>query len=39
VSPISCEPSGILETVEFGRQYIDLIRRYADRFKAGLPPP
>ena len=33
------EASGILETVEFGRQYIDLTRRYADRFKAGLPPP
>jgi hypothetical protein len=27
------EGSGILETVEFGRQYIDLTRRYADRFK------
>ncbi|HYU18941.1 MAG TPA: DUF5010 domain-containing protein [Chloroflexota bacterium] len=33
------EASGILETMEFGRQYIDLTRRYADRFKAGLPPP
>jgi hypothetical protein len=33
------EASGILETVEYGRQYIDLTRRYADRFKAGLPPP
>jgi hypothetical protein len=33
------EASGILETVEFGRQYIDLTRRYADRFKAGLGPP
>jgi hypothetical protein len=33
------EASGILETVEFGRQYIDLTRQYADRFKAGLPPP
>ncbi len=30
------EGSGILETVEFGRQYIDLTRQYADRFKAGL---
>lgn len=33
------EASGILETVEYGRQYIDLTRRYADRFKAGLPQP
>lgn len=33
------EASGILETVEYGRQYIDLTRRYGDRFKAGLPPP
>jgi hypothetical protein len=33
------EASGILETVEYGRQYIELTRRYADRFKAGLPPP
>jgi hypothetical protein len=33
------EASGILETVEFGRQYIELTRRYADRFKAGLGPP
>ena len=30
------EASGISETVEFGRQYIKLTRRYADRFKAGL---
>jgi hypothetical protein len=29
------EASGILETLEFGRQYIDLTRQYADRFKAG----
>jgi hypothetical protein len=28
------EASGILETFEFGRQYIDLTRRYADRFKS-----
>ena len=27
------EASGILETVEYGRQYIDLTRRYADQFK------
>jgi hypothetical protein len=33
------EATGILETLEFGRQYIDLTRRYADRFRAGLPPP
>jgi hypothetical protein len=33
------EATGILETVEYGRQYIDLTRRYADRFKVGLPPP
>jgi hypothetical protein len=33
------EATGILETVEYGRQYIDLTRRYTDRFKAGLPPP
>ena len=33
------EATGILETREFGRQYIDMTRRYADRFKAGLPPP
>jgi hypothetical protein len=33
------EATGILETLEFGRQYIDLTRRYADRFKAGLGPP
>jgi len=29
------EATGILETFEFGRQYIDLTRRYADLFKAG----
>lgn len=29
------EASGILETVEYGRQYIDLTRRYAELFKAG----
>jgi hypothetical protein len=28
------EASGILETTEFGRQYIDLTRQYADSFKA-----
>ncbi len=28
------EGSGILETQEFGRQYIDLTRRYVDQFKA-----
>jgi hypothetical protein len=28
------EASGILETFEFGRQYIDLTRTYADLFKA-----
>lgn len=27
------EGSGILETIEFGRQYIDITRRYADAFK------
>jgi hypothetical protein len=27
------EGSGILETVEFGRQYIELTRRYVARFK------
>jgi len=32
------EASGILETVEFGRQYIDMTRRYADLFKAGKIP-
>ena len=31
------EGSGILETVEFGRQYIDLTRAYADQFKAASP--
>jgi hypothetical protein len=29
------EASGILETTEFGRQYIDLTRQYVDWFKAG----
>lgn len=29
------EASGILETFEFGRQYIDMTRRFADRFRAG----
>lgn len=29
------EASGILETFEYGRQYIDMTRRYADRFKLG----
>ena len=33
------EATGILETLEYGRMYIDLTRRYADRFKAGLGPP
>jgi hypothetical protein len=28
------EGTGILETREFGRQYIDLTRRYADMFKS-----
>jgi hypothetical protein len=28
------EGSGILETVEFGRAYIELTRRYVDRFKS-----
>ena len=32
------EASGILETVEFGRQYIDLTRKYVDLFKAGKIP-
>ena len=32
------EASGILETVEYGRQYIDLTRKYADMFKAGRIP-
>jgi len=31
------EGTGILETREFGRQYIDLTRRYVDLFK-GAPP-
>jgi uncharacterized protein DUF5010 len=30
------EGSGILETQEFGRQYIDILRAYADRFKRGV---
>jgi hypothetical protein len=30
------EGTGILETREFGRRYIDLTRRYADQFKVGL---
>ena len=29
------EGSGILETLEFGRQYIDLTRRYVELFKRG----
>ena len=29
------EASGILETIEFGRDCIDLTRRYADLFKRG----
>ncbi len=32
------EASGILETVEYGRQYIDLTRKYVDMFKAGRIP-
>ncbi len=32
------EASGILETVEYGRQYINLTRKYADMFKAGRVP-
>lgn len=31
------EGTGILETREFGRQYIELTRRYADTFKAAAP--
>jgi hypothetical protein len=31
------EGTGILETREFGRQYIELTRRYADLFKAQQP--
>ena len=27
------EATGILETVEYGRQYIDMTRRYVDQFK------
>jgi hypothetical protein len=30
------EGSGILETIEYGRQYIDLTRRYVDEFKRSL---
>jgi hypothetical protein len=30
------ESSGILETIEFGRQYIELTRKYAEPFKVGL---
>ena len=29
------EASGILETFEYGRQYIEMTRRYVERFKAG----
>jgi uncharacterized protein DUF5010 len=32
------ESSGILDTVEFGRKYIDLTRKYVDLFKAGKIP-
>jgi hypothetical protein len=32
-----CEGSGIQETVEYGRQYIAITRRYADRLKAIYP--
>ena len=32
------EGSGILETRELGRQYIEITRRYADAFKAGRLP-
>ena len=31
------EGTGILETGEFGRQYIDLTRRYIDLFKPPSP--
>jgi hypothetical protein len=32
------EASGILETVEYGRMYIELTRKYVDMFKAGKIP-
>ncbi len=32
------EASGILETVEYGRQYIDLTRKYVDTLKSGRIP-
>ncbi|MBI1802769.1 MAG: DUF5010 domain-containing protein [Chloroflexi bacterium] len=32
------EASGILETLEFGRQYIELTRKYVDMLKAGRIP-
>ncbi|GEM_PF-5578113 len=34
-----CEASGIQDTVEYGRQYIELTRTYADRLKAKFPAP
>lgn len=33
------ETSGILDTVEYGRQYIDITRTYADLFKKRYPAP
>ena len=33
------EASGILDTLEFGRQYIDLTRKYADLFRAPRKAP
>lgn len=33
------EGTTICETVEYGRQYIELTRLYVDRFKQGLPAP
>ena len=33
------EGTGILETREFGRQYIELTRRYVDLFKAAPSAP
>lgn len=32
------EASGILETIEYGRQYIELTRKYVDMFKTGKIP-
>lgn len=33
------ETSGILDTIEYGRQYIDITRTYADLFKKRYPAP